>query len=264
MGALNVTPGSFSDGGLFFDRSKAVEQGVKMARDGADIIDVGGESTRPFSDPIPLEEELSRVLPVIEELTARTAVPISIDTYKSSVAERAIEAGAQIINDISGLQFDPVMAELAAGLDCPVVIMHIKGTPRTMQQNPEYDDVVEEIIRYLDDSIQRFEKTGGDPQQIMIDPGIGFGKRVWDNLVILKRLDEFGILGKPVVVGTSRKSFIGHVLGTDIHEREIGTLATIAVAAMRGAHVVRVHDVGPARQVVEMVHAIADAEGWQE
>ncbi|MBW2039858.1 MAG: dihydropteroate synthase [Deltaproteobacteria bacterium] len=260
MGVLNVTPDSFSNGGLFFEPARAIEHGLKMAEEGADIIDVGGESSRPGSDPLPLEEELRRVIPIIEGLTSRLEIPISVDTYKSQVAERAIEAGAQMINDISGLRFDPQMAYVAARYDSPLVIMHIKGTPKSMQQNPHYEDLMGEIIAYLRKGIEEAEKAGVDPQQVIVDPGIGFGKRVQDNVVILNRLGDLNILGRPLLIGTSRKSFIGAVLDLEVHQREIGTLATVAVSAMKGAHIVRAHDVAPTRQVVDMVDAIINEE----
>ncbi|UCC66965.1 MAG: dihydropteroate synthase [Deltaproteobacteria bacterium] len=261
MGVINVTPDSFSDGGLFLEPAKAIEHGLKMAEEGAEIIDVGGESSRPGSDPLPLEEELRRVIPVVEGLASCIRIPISVDTYKSQVAERAIEGGAQMINDISGLSFDPQMASVAARYDSPLIIMHIKGSPKTMQQNPHYDDPMGEIIAYLRDRMKKAERAGVDPSQVVVDPGIGFGKRVRDNLVILNRLDALNILGRPILIGTSRKSFIGSVLGLEARQREIGTLATVALSAMKGAHIVRVHDVAPARQVIDMVDAIRNEEG---
>jgi dihydropteroate synthase len=263
MGVLNVTPDSFSDGGLFFDPHRAIEHGLRMAEEGADIIDVGGESSRPGSDPISLDEELERIIPVIEALASRVQIPISVDTYKAQVAERAIEAGAQMINDISGLRFDPQMPSVAARFDTPLIIMHIKGTPKTMQQDPSYEDLMGEIIAYLREGIERAERMGGvDPHQVIVDPGIGFGKRVEDNLMILKRLDELTCLGRPLMIGTSRKSFIGTVLDREVDQRAIGTLATVAVSVLKGAHMVRVHDVAPARQAVDMVDAVVNAERW--
>lgn len=262
MGVLNVTPDSFFDGGFFFEPARAIEHGLKMAEEGADIIDVGGESSRPGSDPLPLDEELRRIIPVIEGLTLRLDIPISVDTYKSQVAERAIEAGAQMVNDISGLRFDPQMASVAARYDSPLVIMHIKETPKTMQQDPHYEDLMGEIIAYLREGIEKAERAGIDPQQVIVDPGIGFGKRVQDNLVILNRLGDLNILGRPILIGTSRKSFIGAVLDLDVQQRGIGTLATMAVSAMKGAHAVRVHDVAAARQVVDMADAIINADGY--
>ena len=261
MGVLNITPDSFSDGGLFFEPHKAIEHGLQMAEEGADIIDVGGESSRPGSDPLPLDEELKRVIPVIEGLTSRLKIPISVDTYKSQVAERAIEAGAQMINDISGLRFDPQIPAVAARYDTPLIIMHIKGTPKTMQEDPSYEDIMREIIDYLREGIAKAEQGGVDPNQVIVDPGIGFGKRVQDNLVIINRLSELNALGRPLLIGTSRKSFIGAVLGAEVHQRGIGTLASVAVSALKGAHIVRVHDVAPMKQTVDMVDAIINAGG---
>jgi dihydropteroate synthase len=262
MGVLNVTPDSFSDGGLFSKPHKAIEHGLQMAKEGADIIDVGGESSRPGSDPLPLKEELERIIPVIEGLASRIQLPISVDTYKSHVAAQAIEAGAHMINDISGLRFDPQMPAVAARYDAPLIIMHIKGTPKTMQQDPSYKDVMGEIITYLRDGIERAEHGGVDPHQVIVDPGIGFGKRVEDNLWILNRLDELNILERPILVGTSRKTFIGAVLDLAVDQRVIGTLATVAVSVLRGAHIVRVHDVAPVRQTIDMVDAIIKPESW--
>jgi dihydropteroate synthase len=256
MGVLNVTPDSFSDGGLFLEPEGAIEHGLRMAEEGADIIDIGGESSRPGSDAVPLDEELKRIIPVIEGLASRLQLPISVDTYKSQVAERAIEAGAQMINDISGLSFDPQMPAVAARYDTPLIIMHIQGTPKTMQQTPHYNDVMAEIITYLREGIERAEQTGVDLHQVIVDPGIGFGKRVEDNLVILNRLDELNLLDRPLLIGTSRKAFIGAVLDQAVGQRMIGTLATVAVSVLKGAHIVRVHDVASVRQTIDMVDAI--------
>ncbi len=255
MGVLNVTPDSFSDGGFFLDKEKAISHGLGMVADGADIVDIGGESTRPGSKPLELEEELRRVIPVIESLSKEVDVPVSIDTYKAVVAQRAIEAGAQIINDISGLHFDPSLAQIAAREDTPLVLMHIRGTPETMQKDVHYSSLFPEIIRYLKDSIRTAESAGLDPGQIIIDPGIGFGKTVEDNLLILKHLSEFRILGKPVLLGTSRKSFIGKILNTGVENRLEGTLATIAIGVLNGAHIIRCHDVPQAKKAI----AVADA-----
>jgi dihydropteroate synthase len=263
MGVLNVTPDSFSDGGFFFQQTKAIEHGLRMAEEGADIIDIGGESSRPGSDAVSLDEELRRVIPVIEGLASRLEIPISVDTYKAEVAEQAIEAGAQMINDISGLTFDPRMPAVAARYDTPLIIMHIKGTPKTMQEAPCYDDVMGEIIASLRAGIERAERAGVDPHQMVVDPGIGFGKRIQDNLVILNHLDELAILERPILIGTSRKSFIGAVLDQEVDQRMIGTLATVAVCALKGAHIVRVHDVAPIRQATAMVDAIIDPRGWE-
>ncbi|RLA85215.1 MAG: dihydropteroate synthase [Deltaproteobacteria bacterium] len=259
MGILNVTPDSFSDGGLFLDPERAVDHALRMVEEGADIIDVGGESTRPGADPIPLQEELRRVLPVIEGLSQRTDVPISIDTYKAEVASRALEAGASIINDISGLHYDPRMGEVAAKYGAPVVVMHIKGTPKTMQASPRYDDLMGEITAYLREGIRRAEEAGLPPEKVIVDPGIGFGKTVEHNLIILQRLDELSSLGRPILIGPSRKSFIGAVLDLQVGDRLYGTLASVAIGVERGAHIVRVHDVKPVREVVDMVDAIMEA-----
>jgi dihydropteroate synthase len=255
MGVLNITPDSFSNGGLFFDKEKAVLCALRMVEEGADIIDIGGESTRPGSKPVELEEELRRVIPVIESLAKEVDVPISIDTYKAVVAQRAIEAGAQIINDISGLHFDPSLAQVAAREDTPLVLMHIRGTPETMQKDVHYSSLFPEIIRYLRDSIRTAESTGIDPGQIIIDPGIGFGKTLEDNLLILKHLYEFRILGKPILLGTSRKSFIGKILNTEVENRLEGTLSSIAIGVLNGAHIIRCHDVPQTKRAI----AVADA-----
>jgi len=256
MGVLNVTPDSFSDGGLFFDRDRAIAQGLKMAEEGADFIDIGGESTRPGSKPLDLEEEIRRVIPVIEALVKRVDAPISIDTYKSAVAKRAVDAGAQIINDISGLHLDPSLSQVAAEEDVPLVLMHIRGTPETMQQNIHYESLFSEIIQYLKDSIGRAESAGVHPDQIIIDPGIGFGKTVEDNLLILKNLKEFKILGKPLLLGTSRKSFIGKILNADVTERLEGTLSSIVVGVLNGAHIIRCHDVIQAKRAIDIADAV--------
>jgi dihydropteroate synthase len=263
MGILNCTPDSFSDGGLFRDSAEAIDHGLMMAEEGADILDVGGESSRPGSDPVPLEEELQRTIPVIAGLASRLAIPISVDTCKAEVAAQAIEAGAQMINDISGLSFDPQMSAVAARHDMPVIIMHIKGTPKTMQQAPAYTDVMREIIADLRAGLARATQAGVDPQQVIVDPGIGFGKRVADNLTILNRFDELTLLERPILIGTSRKSFIGTILDREVGGRTIGTLATVAVSVLKGAHIVRVHEVAPARETVAMVDAIVNPEGWE-
>jgi len=256
MGVLNVTPDSFSDGGLFLDREKAIAQGLKMVEEGADLIDIGGESTKPGSKPLGLEEELRRVIPVIEALAKEVDVPISIDTYKSAVAKKAVEAGAQMINDISGLHFDPDLAHVASKEDVPLILMHIRGTPETMQKDVHYESLFSEILQYLRESIQRAESAGLDPGQIVIDPGIGFGKTLEDNLLIIKNLQELRILGKPILLGTSRKSFIGKILNTDVTERLEGTLSSIAIGVLNGAHIIRCHDVLEAKKAISVADAI--------
>jgi dihydropteroate synthase len=256
MGVLNITPDSFSDGGLYFDKEKAIAHGLKMVEEGADFIDIGGESTRPGSKPLGLEEELRRVIPVIESLEKEADVPISIDTYKSTVAQIAIEAGAQMINDISGLHFDPELAQVAAKEDVPLILMHIRGNPETMQKDVRYDSLFSEILQYLRESIRRAESAGLDPEQIIIDPGIGFGKTVEDNLLIIKNLKEFRVLGKPLLLGTSRKSFLGKILNVEITERLEGTLSSIAIGVLNGAHIIRCHDVLQAKRAITVADAI--------
>ncbi len=257
MGVLNVTPDSFSDGGLYLDKGQAVARGLKMVEEGADFIDVGGESTRPGSKPLSLDEELRRVVPVVESLARETTVPVSIDTYKSAVAREAIQAGAQMINDISGLHLDPDLAEVAAKEGVPISLMHMRGTPETMQSNIHYESLFSEILRSLGESVERAERAGVDPEQIIVDPGIGFGKTKEHNLLILRQLSEFRILGKPLLLGTSRKSFIGKVLGTDeVTDRLEGTLASVAIGVFNGAHIVRCHDVREATRAVALADAI--------
>jgi len=261
IGVLNVTPDSFSDGGPFYEKEKAVSHGLKMIEEGADMIDIGGESTRPGSKLLGPDEELARVLPVIKALSREADVPISIDTYKSEVAQRAIDAGAQIINDISGLHFDPELARVAASGDVPIILMHIRGTPEIMQKNVHYDSLFSEIIRYLKDGIVRAESAGLDPGQIVIDPGIGFGKTLQDNLLIIKNLSEFRVLGKPILLGTSRKSFIGKILDAPVGARLEGTLSSIAIGVLNGAHIIRAHDVLQAKEAIAVADAIRLAEG---
>lgn len=256
MGVLNVTPDSFSDGGLFLDPSRAIEHGLKMAEEGADLIDIGGESTRPGSKPLSAEEELRRVIPVIESLSKRLDIPISIDTYKSKVAQAAIDAGAEMINDISGLHFDPELARVASKEDVPIILMHIRGTPETMQRDVHYESLFSEILRYLREGIERAEASGVDPEKIIIDPGIGFGKTLEHNLLLIKNLSEFRILGKPILLGTSRKSFIGKILNAEPQDRLEGTLASTVVGILHGAHIVRCHDVAQARKAIAVADAI--------
>jgi dihydropteroate synthase len=256
MGILNVTPDSFSDGGKFLNPKDAIKQALNMAEQGADIIDVGGESTRPGADSIPLEEELKRVIPVIEEVMKKTDVPISIDTYKSEVATRALDAGAEMVNDISALRFDPEMKKIISKYDVPVILMHIKGTPKNMQDDPHYDNVIQEISDYLKESIQMAEDSGIDKDKIIIDPGIGFGKRVKDNLEILRNLKKLTSLDKPILLGLSRKSFIGKALDLPLDQRLEGSLAASAVAILNGAKILRVHDVRESKRAAQMVDAI--------
>lgn len=256
MGVLNLTPDSFSGDGIYNDIEFAVEKGKQMCKEGADMIDIGGESTRPGSDPVSLEEELKRVIPVIKNLRREINIPISIDTYKSKVAEEAIREGANIINDISGLRFDLKMREIAVKYKTAVIVMHIKGTPKNMQLNPVYEDVVREIIEYLKDSIELAKETGIEEDKIIIDPGIGFGKTLEDNLEILRRLKEFKILNKPILIGTSRKSLIGKILNLPPEERLEGTAATVAISIANGADIIRVHDVKQMKRVAIITDAI--------
>ena len=260
MGILNVTPDSFSDGGQYAEQGAALEHAREMVSQGADILDIGGESTRPGADPLTEEEELRRIIPIIERLSSEQRGPISVDTYKSSVAEKALQAGASIVNDISGLRFSPDMARVVADHGAAVVLMHIKGTPRDMQVNPVYGDLIGEIMDYLDESAGIALKAGVGRDRIMIDPGIGFGKTLEHNLTILERLDEFRALGFPIVLGTSRKRFIGTVLDiAEPKDRIEGSAATVALGIQRGARIVRVHDVGYMTKVARMTDAIVKA-----
>jgi len=263
MGVLNVTPDSFSDGGKYFSRENALRHALQMAEEGADIIDVGGESSRPKgpygegAEEISAEEEKQRVLPIIKELSERCDVVISIDTYKSSVAEAALKAGASIVNDISGLHFDPSMASVVASHGAALIAMHMQGTPKTMQQNPKYDDVVAEVRTSLAQSVEKAAAEG--IHKIMIDPGIGFGKSLQHNLLLIKHLDAFAGLGRPIVVGPSRKAFIGALLDVPVGERLEGTAAAVAASIFGGAHVVRVHDVKEMKRVAVLTDAILRA-----
>jgi len=256
MGVLNVTPDSFSDGGHYFNPDKAVEHGLEMARDGADIIDVGGESTRPYSQNVSVTEEMDRVIPVIESLNKELSIPVSIDTYKSKVTREALKAGASLINDISALRFDPDMASIAAETGVPVILMHMKGTPKNMQDNPTYDDLISEILHFLKDAITRAVTAGIRKDLIIVDPGIGFGKTFDDNLKVIRELSRLGSLQSPVLLGSSNKAFIGRILNKEAHERDTGTMATIAAAIMNGAHIVRVHNVKKAVETAMIVDAI--------
>lgn len=259
MGILNVTPDSFSDGGLYFDPKRAVERAFEMAEEGADIIDVGGESTRPFSKRVSAQEEMDRVLPVISAIAKEIKIPISIDTYKSEVAKEAIKEGASIINDISALRFDPNMAELVVKEDVPVILMHMKGSPENMQVDPKYEDVVSEIRQFLKERAELLCRKGLDSAKIILDPGIGFGKTLEHNLTILNRISSLLELNYPLLLGTSNKSFIGHILKNQPHERETGTMATVAYAAMEGVDIVRVHSVKKAKETIKVIEAIKQA-----
>ncbi len=257
MGILNVTPDSFSDGGRFADSTTAIERALRLAADGADIIDIGGESTRPGAAAITAEEEKQRVLPVIEALAGRLTIPISVDTYKADIARAALDAGAALVNDVSGFSFDPAMADLVAERGVPVVLMHIKGTPRNMQKNPEYVSVMGEISDYLRTQADVALAAGITADKIIIDPGIGFGKTAEHNLEIIRRLRELTALGYPVLLGPSRKAFIGKILGTEVDQRLEGTAAAVSAAVLNGAAIVRVHDVKEMGRVVKVADAIA-------
>jgi dihydropteroate synthase len=259
MGIINVTPDSFSDGGAFLDPGKAAEHGLGLACAGADVLDVGGESTRPGSLPVSEDEELRRVLPVIRMLRAKTSVLLSVDTTKAAVARAALDAGADIVNDTSGLRFDPEMAPVVARSGAAVILMHMKGVPRTMQESPHYDDLLGEVRSFLAQRIQEAETAGIPSDRIIVDPGIGFGKTAEHNLILLNRLDALQELGRPVCVGFSRKAFIGRVLGLPPEERLEGTIAAAVLSVSRGARILRVHDVGPVAKAVRLAEAVLDA-----
>ena len=256
MGILNVTPDSFSDGGHYFEADRAVEHALAMDRDGADIIDIGGESTRPYSKKISIAEEIDRVIPVIETLQGEISAPISIDTCKSTVAEEALKAGASIINDISALRFDPEMPMIAARAGVPVILMHMKGTPGDMQKNPVYDDLINEIIDFLKDAVDRSEAAGISRELTVVDPGIGFGKTFDHNLKIIRDLSRFKSLERPVLLGPSNKAFIGHILDREPHERDTGSMAAVAAGVMNGAHIIRAHNVKKAVETVKIIDAV--------
>lgn len=256
MGILNVTPDSFTDGGLFFKKDSALMHLYRLVEEGADIIDIGGESTRPGAKLVSLREELDRVIPIIKQCAKRIPIPISIDTQKAEVAKQALENGASIVNDISGLKSDKNMAKIVAQHKVPVVIMHIKGTPQNMQKNPHYKNLLAEITSSLKESIKIAHNAGVNDHKIIIDPGLGFGKTVRHNLLILKNLAKFKLLGYPILVGTSRKSFIGKVLKLEVNERLFGSLATVATAIQNGASILRVHDVKETVMVAKMVDTI--------
>ncbi|MEX0725480.1 MAG: dihydropteroate synthase [Planctomycetaceae bacterium] len=250
MGILNVTPDSFSDGGRHAKPEQAVRQALSLIEQGADVVDVGGESTRPGAESVDEDEELRRVIPVIEALARQTPVPISIDTYKAAVARRALDAGAKIVNDISGLSFDPEMLAVCRDSDAGVICMHIQGTPQTMQHNPRYDDVVEEIAGYFEQRLDDLVSAGIAPERIVFDPGIGFGKTALHNLEILSNIARFHELGRPVLIGHSRKRFLGKVIDRKVDERTFASIGVSVALAEQGVDILRVHDVAPHRDAL--------------
>jgi dihydropteroate synthase len=262
MGVINVTPDSFSDGGSFFAFKDALRQARALAAAGADLLDIGGESTRPYAESVPLKEELRRVIPLIEAVSKELSIPISVDTYKAEVAQAALNAGASLINDISALGFDPDMAPLAAAREVPVVLMHMQGTPRDMQRDPHYQDLIGEIKAFFKERLEFAVSQGISRELIILDPGIGFGKTFQHNLELLNHLDAFLDLGCPIMVGPSRKGLIGHLLKLPNGEvRDIGTLGAIAVAVMRGARIIRTHNAAYARQMLAVMEAILGGGG---
>lgn len=262
MGVVNVTPDSFYEGSRV-ELSRIVEVVSEMVKNGVDIVDIGGESTRPGSDPVRAEEEINRVIPALRIVRKHFPdLPISVDTYKSQVAVEALENGADIINDISAGSFDPEMVKVIARYQCPVVLMHIKGTPKDMQQNPEYNDVVKEIIEFLRDRIELFEKMGVEPGKIIVDPGIGFGKTLEHNITIVRRLAEMKCLNKPILIGVSRKSMVGMLLGgIPPEERLIGTVVLNTISLLNGASIIRVHDVMEGKQTCMIVEKLLEQNG---
>ena len=260
MGIVNVTPDSFSDGGKFFDAGAAVEHGLRLAEEGADLLDVGGQSTRPGSEPVDTDEELRRVVPVVAELCRRTSLPVSIDTDKSAVAQQALAAGAEVINDVTALCGDPAMMRLAVESGCGVCAMHMRGRPRTMQQEPVYEDVVEDVFAYLLARRDALIAAGVKQSRIALDPGIGFGKTTEHNLALLRRAARFHDLGCPLLVGHSRKRFIGEVLDDSTADRTAGTVGVSLSLAQKGVQVLRVHDVAAVRQALVLFEATGGLE----
>jgi dihydropteroate synthase len=255
MGVVNVTPDSFSDGGLFLEPDAAVAHGEQLAAEGAEILDVGGESTRPGAEPVPAGEEIHRVVPVVERLAVAGVARISVDTTKVAVAEPALQAGARIVNDVSAFRFEPEMAGLVASAGAHCCLMHMLGDPRTMQDDPHYDDVVSDVKAFLEERLGFAVSEGVPEERVWLDPGIGFGKTVEHNLELLRRLDEIAAIGRPVVIGTSRKSFLGKITGREPADRVPGTIATNVIAYERGASIFRVHDVAPVADALKVAAA---------
>jgi len=259
MGILNVTPDSFSDGGRYLNPDDAIARALGMVEQGADVLDLGAESSRPGAVPIDEEEERRRLLPIVEAVCRRVSIPVSIDTRKASIAERALDAGAAIINDISALRFDARMGAVVAKSGAGVILMHMQGTPQTMQHAAQYADVVAEVRRFLKARVEAAREMGIGPERILLDPGIGFGKNCRHNLALLNQLETVSTLGRPLVVGVSRKAFLGKVLDRPVDKRLMGTAGAVAVAIMKGVRMVRVHDVEPIRDVVRIIEAIRNA-----
>ncbi len=257
MGILNVTPDSFFNGGKYDKKRDAIQKGLQMEEEGADIIDVGGESTRPGAQPVSEEEEKRRILPVIEKLSRRVGIPISVDTYKAGVARSALEAGASMVNDISAMRFDPEMVHVLRDSKVPVCLMHMQGEPRNMQENPSYENVVEDVCCFLRERVDFAQRNGIKKERVVVDPGIGFGKRLMDNYEIIRRLGELSSLGCPILIGPSRKSFIGKILDLPPAERLEGTVAAVAMSIQNGAHIVRVHDVKEIRRACRIADLLA-------
>lgn len=260
MGVLNTTPDSFSDGGQFFDATAALEHARAMVADGAAIIDVGGESTRPGSDAVPVDEELRRVMPVVERLAQVAPAPVSVDTMKAEVAKRAVAAGAALVNDVSALRHDPALVEVVAESGCALCLMHMQGMPKTMQNDPHYDDVVSEVVAFLEQRLAFAVAHGVREEQILLDPGIGFGKTARHNLSLLKHLERIVAIGRPVLLGTSRKRFLGAVLGAQPGERLTGTVATTVLGLGAGVSVFRVHDVRQNCEALRVAQAVLEAQ----
>ncbi|MCJ7580826.1 MAG: dihydropteroate synthase [Candidatus Aminicenantes bacterium] len=264
MGILNVTPDSFSDGNLYFDRNEAVKHGLDLINEGASILDIGAESSRPGSDPIPVQEELERILPVISEIRDNTDTLLSVDTTKAEVARRALDSGADIINDISSFKFDPDMLLLAAERETPVILMHMKGNPKTMQSNPSYENLLEEVKSFFQERIDMAVSSGIKKEKIIIDPGIGFGKNFKDNLNLIRNLRYFENLGRPILVGHSRKSFIGKIVDQPPQDRLEGSLSAAVLSVSYGAHLLRVHDVAATKQAILVADAILNEKEWDK
>ncbi len=260
MGIINVTPDSFSDGGLYRESENAVDQALRLIADGADILDIGGESTRPYADPVSVRDELARVIPVIGQIRTFSDIPISIDTMKADVAREALQAGATMLNDVSALRHDPLMIDLVKQTDVEVIIMHMKGTPGTMQNHPTYSDVIAEIISFFQERLSLLKSEGIDPERITIDPGIGFGKNVEHNLSILKHLEKLSSLGRPVLLGHSRKRFLGEITNIDTPDRDLVTAVVSGLCQDKKVSIIRVHDVASTRYALQVSQAVNQAQ----